>query len=561
MRHVLLLLNVRAMMTLKGITDLRWHAVSRNLSSLIIFGGVAIGTFLIVRSFTGYLVHRVQVDVAVLHSLLSFVLFSLFFSVHGVGLLISYTTMYVSEDSPFLMSLPVHPAAIFHVRMIENILTSAATISLLGLAGVLGYGSVFHLHVAEYLAIMFGVFVPFVLIAGMLAVIAVCGLVILAGRIGVRWMLACVLPLYGAATYAVMSAMNPAGLIKMAVSSPSSASLGQIGLFQEQFTWIPHQWVAEFLYALVRGEGQEAVGYAGLLLGALALVTGVAIYVGHRWYALSWFVATELRSRQPGLSAPRTLPFLGFETPWPIRPHVEAILKRDILLFLRDPVQRLHLLMMLFLASAVVFSVRSLDVVVHRPASMVMFFVIVFVSVGFLVSSVSLRFVFPAVSLEGDAFWSVRTAPIGINGLYWLKFSLLLAFVLVPAEIALWASLSAFRGWVFLRELAAVAMACLGVALISLNLGVGAYYATLKEKNPVKVASSQGASLTFLGSLIVLLVLGGILSLPAAAHLGASPGIDPRLATGVGLGGVVIIAVLVTLLANQLGLRSLRKDF
>ena len=70
MKTLLTVLNVRSAMFLKGITDRSWHGISKNLATVIIFGGVAIGTFLMVRMLTGYMVHQVGVDIFALHRLL-----------------------------------------------------------------------------------------------------------------------------------------------------------------------------------------------------------------------------------------------------------------------------------------------------------------------------------------------------------------------------------------------------------------------------------------------------------------------------------------------------------
>ena len=41
---------------------------------------------------------------------------------------------------------------------------------------------------------------------------------------------------------------------------------------------------------------------------------------------------------------------------------------------------------------------------------------------GFVMATVSVRFVFPAVSAEGAAFWIIRTAPISLRDFLWSKF-------------------------------------------------------------------------------------------------------------------------------------------
>ncbi len=561
MHALLLLLNVRAMMLIKNITDLRWHSLSKNISSVVIFGSVAVGTFVFVRIFTVYLVHQVQVDLYSLHGFLSFVLLSFFLSVNMVGLLVSYATLYTADDVPFLLGLPVSHTAVFGVRMVENIVTSGATLTLLGMAGVLAYGSVFHLGFWQYLLIMFGVFLPFVLIAGMLAVMTLTGLILMAARIGVRWMVALAIPAYVGVTAFLLQNVDPMLLIRSA-TLPSGGSLGNTGGGGAAvLLWLPSEWVSRALQSLVQHRPAEALSYVGLLLLLLGLLAAAAVLVGRRWYYSSWLAAAEMRSRRNSATGWFRFRLMEFGRFWGYRPHLEAVLKRDFWMFFRDPVQRMHLLLMVFLVCGVVFSLRSFDVAIIRPASQVLSFVTVFVFVGFVVSSMILRFVFPAVSLEGDAFWAVRTAPITLSRLYWMKFIIALLLVLVPAELMIIATLPALRGPSSLLLLAVTGMAGVVVALVSLNLGSGAYYATLKEKNPVKVASSQGASVTFLGSLVILVVIAGMLALPASVATGVISQRSPLGAQLVALGGTVLIACAVTILSHRLGLRALRKDY
>src|SRR5204863_4409081 len=41
---------------------------------------------------------------------------------------------------------------------------------------------------------------------------------------------------------------------------------------------------------------------------------------------------------------------------------------------------------------------------------------------GFVMATVAVRFVFPAVSAEGAAFWIIRTSPISLRDFLWSKF-------------------------------------------------------------------------------------------------------------------------------------------
>ena len=53
---------------------------------------------------------------------------------------------------------------------------------------------------------------------------------------------------------------------------------------------------------------------------------------------------------------------------------------------------------------------------------------------AFVISAVAVRFVFPAVSAEGGAFWIVRTSPVGMRAFLWSKFWTGLLPILVLAE-------------------------------------------------------------------------------------------------------------------------------
>lgn len=325
--------------------------------------------------------------------------------------------------------------------------------------------------------------------------------------------------------------------------------------------WLPSDWLAQFLNALVRRQPAEAWGYAGLLLLFLAVLTILAVGIGRKWYYAAWLAATDMRMRRTPGGGWFHLPPMEFGWSWGYRPHLEAVLKRDFWMFFRDPMQRVHLMVMLLVVCAVVFTIRSLDVAISQPASQVVSFVTVFVFVGFVVNSLILRFVYPTVSLEGDTFWAVRTAPIALSRLYWMKFAIALVLVLVPAELMIVLSLPSLPGPSSLLTLAMVGMGGVVVALVSLNIGSGAYYATLKENNPVKVASSQGASVTFLVSLVILLVVAGILALPASVLAGVLTHHIPSWVMAIALGGIVLIAGTVTIMSHQMGLRALRKDF
>jgi hypothetical protein len=142
-----------------------------------------------------------------------------------------------------------------------------------------------------------------------------------------------------------------------------------------------------------------------------------------------------------------------------------------------------------------------------------------------------------------------------------MKFVVWVPLVLVPAEILVWFTLPMARAPELVLWACAGATVFAVIGLVSINLGAGAYYATQREDNPVKVAASQGASVTFLVSLSYIMLTFALLVIPVARVLAGAPA---AVAGGLLRSAVMIIAaisVCVFVLANTMGILALRKDF
>jgi ABC-2 type transport system permease protein len=95
---------------------------------------------------------------------------------------------------------------------------------------------------------------------------------------------------------------------------------------------------------------------------------------------------------------------------------------------------------------------------------------------GLVMATVAVRFVFPAVSAEGSAFWIIRTAPISLHDFLWSKFWTGLVPVLVLTE-GLTVVANEFMGIdPFLKIVAATAVVFMSFALVGLATGLGARY-------------------------------------------------------------------------------------
>ena len=85
---------------------------------------------------------------------------------------------------------------------------------------------------------------------------------------------------------------------------------------------------------------------------------------------------------------------------------------------------------------------------------------------GFVMATVAVRFVFPAVSAEGAAFWIIRTSPISMRDFLWSKFWTGLVPVLALTEVLTIAANELLGVDPFLKVMAALAIVFMSFALV-----------------------------------------------------------------------------------------------
>ncbi|MGB6032871.1 MAG: hypothetical protein WBH55_08550, partial [Bacteroidota bacterium] len=188
MNPLVLVLNVKANAFLKSAFDFRSQSVLKNLSSVLVFGGVALGVFFLARGVTGYLIQQAHIGQFLYHRFLSMLLYVFFVTVNLGNMIVCYATLYRSEEVNFLMGLPISHEKIFIIKFIDNFFYSSGTLTLLGLSWLLGYGSFYYMPWYFYFLTMFAVLLPFMLIAGFIAVTVLMVLIRIASTIGIRWL-------------------------------------------------------------------------------------------------------------------------------------------------------------------------------------------------------------------------------------------------------------------------------------------------------------------------------------------------------------------------------------
>jgi ABC-2 type transport system permease protein len=188
----------------------------------------------------------------------------------------------------------------------------------------------------------------------------------------------------------------------------------------------------------------------------------------------------------------------------------KAFAVKEIRTFFRDSSQwpQLFLMAALIVIYLYNFSVLPLDIAPIKAIYLQNIFS--FLNIGLVasvLSAISARFVFPTVSMEGEAFWIVLAAPVKIKNFLWIKFFLYYVPLIILAEILVVASNFLLKVSSFMMILSIITTFFLVPAIVGLATGLGAVYADFKSENPANTVTGFGGLLFMILSFALIAIV------------------------------------------------------
>lgn len=265
--------------------------------------------------------------------------------------------------------------------------------------------------------------------------------------------------------------------------------------------WLPSSWVATVLDAALNERWREAALYLALLW----TTAGVA------WRLLDHLAASlllpTLRQQMPAMEAPipRAAASAGASTGliarWWMRSPFHASLVKDVLLVLRDPAQWSQAVVFFGLLGAYFANIHRVTLIRVEPSWRLAIASLNLACTLLVFGSLAVRFIFPQMSLEGRTLWLLRTSPHGMRQLLTAKVVLygVLAVVIVEGLLVLSSGRldipPLMRGWLALEG------ALAAVTLVSLTVGLGAWWMDPDAQDAARIVSSSN------GALVLVFVL------------------------------------------------------
>jgi ABC-2 type transport system permease protein len=487
-------------------------------------------------------------------------LFALFFFGTGLmlvtsGIVTSYATIYRSDEIPFMITRPFDISEIVSYKFLESTWLSSWAFSFIIIPFIGAYA--WHENTTVLLAFWTFLFsIPFLVICSGLGTIVT--MLFVRWFPGVRFMKVCgviLLVALGAAAY---------GLSREAYnfSTEFQMNLSRLipGLNLASCALLPSWCVSEGIMAMSHHEW-----FRGLMLWGVVLSTAMMIHVTIQWIGeLTFYEGWQRIIGSGGFQRRAPLLFPQLDRGLAVLPgDIRALIMKDIRTFLRDPMQWSQVLIFFGLLGLYFVNLRSFHYqTLPDNWRNTIAFLNVF-SVSAVMCSLSSRFVYPQLSLEGQGFWIIGLSPVTMKRVLLTKFMLALCGMLVISVGLMLLSCGMLKAAPITMIMAVLVACAMSFAVSGLSTGLGTIFIDLSQRNPVAIVSGFGGTLNLVLSLAFM--LGAILPFSLVFHFHTVHRFShSQLLHGLLISGtwLLVITAAATIIPLWLGLRYLaRKEF
>ncbi len=300
-----------------------------------------------------------------------------------------------------------------------------------------------------------------------------------------------------------------------------------------------------FMRAMTDGDKSAAL----ILIAEALLLSFSALYFASKGYLRAWnrsgAVSARYQSSQFFRGGGRN----------------STVFQKDLLLFLRDPVQWSQLGLLAGMFSIYVVNLSRFPIDFSNPYWLAVGIFINISFSAFVVATMMVRFAFPAPSMEVPGLHVLIQLPQGRELLYrskWIQTMLLSA---VPASFLAWLSTSSIGAGPLLQIQSAACIFIISVVLSTMNISLGCIFLTRGSRSAVSVSSGQGGIIAAFASVAFVMFAVAVLSWVTRRYM-TDNFTETMLAAPVRnsiLYLMLPVGIVTSLLAYRAGMNNLRK--
>lgn len=485
--------------------------------------------------------------------LLSILTLAIFMLLIFSNVLVSFSTLYRSGEVAYLLQAPLRYDHYFYARFFECVVFSSWSLAFLGSPLMLAYGLATEAPFIFYVAVL-AFFVPLIIVPAALGALITMALARVFPRLKTPWLIG-----LGAMAVGVFFLYIRNVLRGTRLSDDTILPVFMDVTRRAQSWLLPSHWASQGMLDAARDHLDDSLFWFLLLFSTALVLLLFSGWVTRRIFfpGYSYLAGQDrqrIRPRDRGLLnlMERCLVF--------IRDPNRALTVKDIKLFWRDPTQWSQFVIFFGIMAIYIANLRSTSKYYEDEMWRSWIACLNVGSVTLILATLTSRFVFPLVSLEGRRFWIIGLAPLTFRGLVWQKFWLSLSITsLFTVGLAfLSATMLKLEPVYFWMTVYSVCIANFGLA--GLAVGLGALYPNFNEDNPARIVSGLGGTLNLLMSIGYITVIVAaqtlVLQWNAIGRFGSTQTFQYALAGAVFAGGAATVACVA--LPMYFGLRHLR---
>lgn len=470
------------------------------------------------------------------------------------------TKLYLSGDLALVHSMPVSSRHIFIARWLDSTFESTWMVIIYIIPIFIAYGIVFKAGMFFYADIILSMFSMSFTASALSAILVVCSVVMIPANrmknIFIFSGLTLFLILYVAFRLLKPELLaNPEGFASFLVYVKALKSANPI--------WLPSTWAFDSIKAALAHQTSESVfhlalscSFAGLMI-FLSIITADSLY----FKGLS-------KTQTSGQRFFKQSDLLRNSFKWLPSP-VRAMLIKEIKTFFRDQSQWTQLFLIAALVAIYIYNFKVLPMSKSPIPTLYLQNLLSFLNMGLalaVLASVTIRFAFPAVSIEGEAFWILKSAPIRLRHFLWIKFFIYYFPLLILTEILIIVTNSMLQVTMFMMILSPITVFFLVPGVVAIGIGMGAAYPDFKAENPTQIISSYGGLMSMIVStavigIVIILEARPVYKIFMADIKGFSLTLFDRIWIGGSFASAFIISILSIFIPMRFGEKQLSKRF
>ncbi|MEW5909885.1 MAG: hypothetical protein AB1659_08810 [Thermodesulfobacteriota bacterium] len=475
------------------------------------------------------------------------------------GILTHLSKLYLSKDLPLVHSLPVPSHEIFISRWLEGTFDSAWMVLIYALPILISYGIVYQASLLFYAFIPMILFPMIVMASGISAVLVMAAVLLIpASRIRSLFVF------FGLSVfiiiYVAFRMLRPERLVDPEAFSTIFVYLNSMRTPASPY--LPSTWALDGVMGMLHGNSMDALMNLAISASGAFTIFFFQVILSDRIYFKGLSKAQSGRElffkRKNRIRAE----IRGFSGPAP------AIAVKEIKTFLRDQTQWSQVFLISALVIIYIYNFKVLPLEKSPIQTVYLQNLLSFLNMGlvsFVLIAITARFAYPAVGMEKEAFWLIRSTPICLKSFLWIKFMIYFIPLLVLSEILVVATNILLKVTPFIMWLSAVTVFLMVPGIVSMGIGIGAIYPDFKSENPAQSVTSWGGLVFMMTgavfvAAVIMLEAGPVYRLFMADLKGHGMNFIDWAWTAISFSGVLILSLSAVFFPMHLGGKRLESS-